>query len=236
MAPADDQARAARQLLAGAFHGVLSTQSAEHAGYPFGSVVPFVLDQQGMPLLLLSHLSQHTRNIDADARCGLTLLGSGEGDVQQRARLSAIGDVIAAADTADAERYFDYYPQAAGYYRELGFRFYRFEPIRFHWNAGFATARWFAAGRVLRANPLDCDTQARIIAHMNRDHRDALHRYLDAAAPRGTGVEVFMVGIDAAGIDLRIADRLYRVALPRDIASAEEARAVLVEMASPPTH
>lgn len=236
MSAAEQQLWAARQLLAGAFHGVLSTQSSEHPGYPFGSVVPFVLDQQGLPLLLLSHLSQHTRNIEADAHCGLTLLAAGDGDVQQRARLSAIGEVVADDQTADATRYFSYYPQAAGYQRELGFRFYRFQPARFHWNGGFATARWFAAERLPRPNPLDRDTQARIVAHMNRDHPDALRRYLAGAGipADDATLEVAMLGIDAAGIDLRVGDALRRIALPRTIGSAEEARAVLVEMAAAP--
>jgi putative heme iron utilization protein len=45
MKSGDDQAHAARQVLAGTFHGVLSTHSLEHAGYPFGSVVPYALNQ-----------------------------------------------------------------------------------------------------------------------------------------------------------------------------------------------
>ena len=45
---------------------VLSTHSLEHPGYPFGSVVPYVLDQEGLPLLLLSRLPQHTKNPDPD--------------------------------------------------------------------------------------------------------------------------------------------------------------------------
>jgi hypothetical protein len=41
----EDPARSARQVLAGTFHGVLSTHSLEHAGCPFGSVLPYVLNQ-----------------------------------------------------------------------------------------------------------------------------------------------------------------------------------------------
>lgn len=53
--------------------GVLSTHSQAHPGYPFGSVVPYCLDNVGFPLLLLSHLAQHTRNLMAEPRCALTL-------------------------------------------------------------------------------------------------------------------------------------------------------------------
>jgi putative heme iron utilization protein len=231
MQNSEEQASLARQLLAGAFQGVLSTHSREHAGYPFGSVVPYVLDQEGFPLLLLSHLSQHTRNVDTDPRCGLTLLDRGDGNVQERARLSAIGDVAPRAAAADADRYFAYFPQSAFYFRELGFRFYRFTPQRFHWNGGFATARWFSVDRIVRANPLGREAQARIVAHMNQDHADTLRRYLAGRELSDPAAVVSMVGIDAEGIDLRVQDQIHRVTLPREIGSAQEARDLLVEMA-----
>lgn len=229
----DEQAHAARQLFAGTWHGVLSTHSREHAGYPFGSVVPFVLDQAGLPLLLLSPLSQHTKNIDADPRCALTLVGPGDQDVQQRPRLSAVGDMAAMDPPADAERYFGYFPQSRMYFEQLDFRFYGFRPSRFHWNGGFATARWFGVDRIVRANPLSREVQARIIAHMNQDHGDALRRYLRDRATTDPTVTVAMLGIDAEGIDLRLDQCLQRVALPRAIRSAEQAREVLIELAGP---
>ncbi len=82
----------ARRLWAGAFRGALSTHSVSHPGYPFGSVVPYCLDREGLPLLLLSHLVQHSKNLAADSRCGLLLTESGAEDVQQQARLSVIAD------------------------------------------------------------------------------------------------------------------------------------------------
>lgn len=232
MQTGDDQARAARRLWAGTFDGVLSTHSLEHAGYPFGSVVPYVLDQGGRPLFLLSHLSQHTRNIDVDPRCGLTVAEAGVNDVQQRSRLSAVGEVLAIDGGDDAQRYFDYFPHSRMYFEQLGFRFYRFQPMRFHWNAGFATARWFGAGRILQDNPLELAVLHRIVGHMNADHRVALRAYLGDRVAGDVQEAVEMVGIDAEGIDLRLADRLFRVDLPRPIHNAEDARAILVEMAA----
>ena len=217
----------------GAFHGVLSTQSLEHTGYPFGSVVPYAIGQDGLPLLLLSHLSQHTKNIEADPRCGLTVMQAGDGDVQQLARLSAVGDVRAIEAGPAEGRYFDYFPQTRPYFEQLGFRFYRFEPRRFHWNGGFATARWFSVDRLVRENPITLERQREIAAHMNADHRDALGHYLDhhLGHPGDTGGEVALLGIDEDGMDLRQGARIVRVPLSRRIASAEEVRDVLVEMA-----
>lgn len=226
----DQHAAQARQLLAGTFRAVMSTHSLEHPGYPFGSVVPYMLDRRGLPLLLLSHLSQHTRNVDVDGRCGLTVAASGDGDVQQLARLSAIGQMTRIDPDPGVAHYFDYFPQSRMYFEQLGFHFYRFNAERFHWNAGFATARWFGASRIVRANPLDADSVARICTHMNEDHADALGTYLRRAGVR-LDEPVTMVGIDAEGLDLRIADRLQRIPLAREIGDAQQAREVLVEMA-----
>jgi len=234
MTQADEQAEVARQVLAGTFHGVLSTHSLELAGYPFGSVVPYVLDQEGLPLLLLSPLSQHTKNLNADSRCGLTVVEEGEGDVQQRGRLSAVGKVTPSGADADTERYFRAFPHAQPYLEQLDFHFYRFTPLRFHWNGGFATARWFGTDRMLRANPLSPESQRRIIEHMNQDHRDALRGYLRVIDGTEDEHDVVMVGIDAEGIDVRVADRLRRISLSRPIGSPAEAREVLVEMAVQP--
>lgn len=231
MSSGDEQAGHARRLYAGTFHGVLSTQSLELPGYPFGSLVPYVLDREGLPLLLLSHLSQHTRNLDADPHCALTLIETAEGDVQQHARLCAVGDVLPVHEPVDAARYFAYFPQTREYHEALGFRFYRMQPLRFHWNGGFATARWFGGDRIVRRNPFDADTEARIIGHMNADHGDALVAYLTAGRPLVPGETVMMVGIDSEGIDLQHAGKVCRVPLPRTIGSAAEAREVLVDMA-----
>ena len=227
----DDQAMRARQLLAGAFTAVLSTHSLEYPGHPFGSVVPFMLDREGLPLLLLSHLSQHTKNLDADRRCGFTVVEAGDGDVQQRGRLSAIGDTRRVTKGADVDRYFEYFPHSRMYYDTLGFRFYRFLPERFHWNGGFASARWFSVDRIVHTNPFGEAVEARIRDHMNSDHRDALAAYLTEFGPVAQD-DVAMVGIDALGLDLRIGERLIRLPLPREVETPEAVRDVLVEMAA----
>jgi putative heme iron utilization protein len=225
-----DSVALANALWSSSRHGVIGTYSLAQPGYPFGSVVPFVLDRSGLPLMLLSPLSQHTKNIDADPRCSLTLMEPGDGDVQQRARLSALGDVERIDAGDNAARYFRYFPHTRSYHGELGFVFYRFSPVRMHWNGGFATARWLGIDRVVEANPLDADTESRIVEHMNADHGDALRRYL-GIDPSSNADDVEMLGIDARGIDLRQGEELTRVALPRPIKTPDEARQVLVEMA-----
>jgi putative heme iron utilization protein len=233
----EQQAWAARQLWAGRFAGVLSTHSLDLPGYPFGSVVPYCLDASGSPVFLLSHLSQHTKNLDANPRCSLTVFEAGDSDVQQSMRIVAVGDIEPLSPELGV-RYPRYFPQSEFYLRELNFRFYRLLARRFHVNAGFATARWFGPDRILRTNPLQPSEESGLLEHMNQDHPEALRSYL-----RQTGVfldaediaAVRLAGMDGEGIDLRVGDdsngRIHRIALPQRIENRDEAREVLIEMA-----
>ncbi|MEN8175974.1 MAG: DUF2470 domain-containing protein [Pseudomonadota bacterium] len=227
----EDQARAARRLLAGRLYGVISTQSLEIEGHPFGSVAPYCLDYAGRPLFLLSRLAQHTRNIEADPRVALTLVGPVGVDVQQAERLVGVGSFapIEGRPTA-AVRYFRYFPDAGFYFESLDFGFYGFEPQRWHFNSGFATARWFANDRILRANPFTPAVEESVCSHMNQDHGAALEHYL-----RDGGIEpeeeVRLCGVDATGMEIYTGGGIERVEFPREVADAGELRNLLAEMA-----
>ena len=207
----------ARRLWAGAFRGVLSTHSASHPGYPFGSVAPYCLDQDGLPLLLLSHLAQHSRNLVADPRCGLLLTESGADDVQQQARLSVIADCepLAAEQRAAAERYFRCFPQTRPYFEQLNFRFFRLRPRTLHLNAGFASARWLGPERVVTPNPFDPGTESRLIGEISARQTE-LRRLFGGA---GDDADVAVAGIDGSGMDLRLGEWLRRVPFPGPVSS-----------------
>ncbi len=231
MTTGDEQAAVARNLLAGGWHGVLSTHSLQHEGYPFGTLVPYIISQDGQPVMLLSHLSQHTRNINSNTRCGLLVSEQGDGDIQQLARLSAIGNLLPDENTAVAEKYFRYFPAARMYFEQLGFRFYRFNPLHFHWNGGFATARWFSNDRIIKQNPLTPAEQAELIERMNLELTDIQWRYLAEDGLPVTHAPVMMVGVDAEGIDLRSEQHLCRITLPQTVSNADDANRVMHNMA-----
>ena len=93
--------RAARALLAAESVGVLSTISVHRAGFPYGSVTPYALSRAGAPLLLLSRLAAHTKNLLADPRASLFVGDrTAAEDPQAGARVSLLGRVapLPAAD------------------------------------------------------------------------------------------------------------------------------------------
>ncbi|MAR89951.1 MAG: heme iron utilization protein [Pseudomonadales bacterium] len=224
----------ARQALQSCFSGVLSTLSQKFSGYPFGSVVPFCLDLSGRPLILISRLAQHTRNIAAHPQLSLTLLASdpAQGDVQQNERLTLLADAEPVADSeAAATIYYRCFPQASGYQKQLDFEFYCLYPVQLRYIQGFGQARWLSPGEVIRPNPFSAEQWAGIVDHMNEDHRDAITHYCQLAGLPGGAENASMAGIDGEGMTLRVNRRLHRVEFAQNVTTSEQARAILVEMA-----
>ena len=134
-----DLGTAARALLRHHHAGMLATLSHRLGGYPFGSTVPFVLDHAARPVILVSRLAEHTRNIEADRRASL-LVSEPAADVQAGARLTLVGDVVPATGdlTALQARYLRYFPDAERLLELDDFAFYHLEPLQIRYIAGFA--------------------------------------------------------------------------------------------------
>jgi len=128
---------------------VLSSHSQEVEGYPFGSRVPYTLDQNGKVIILISALAQHTHNIQADKRVSLTLWQESdeESDIQQQPRLVYLADAEPLSENEDHafEHYFQDYPETQDYYQNLDFEFYRLNPVKLHLVAGFGRVKWFSS-------------------------------------------------------------------------------------------
>jgi putative heme iron utilization protein len=220
----------ARRLFLRQSSGVLSTISLDVPGYPFGSVAPYCADRRGRPVIYISAIAQHTRNILANSKVSLTVVESNESaDVQASGRVTCIANATplesAAADDA-ASRYFRYFPSAMQYQGTHDFAFFGLEPVRVRYIGGFGQIYWVAPEGFLLANPFSSAQEARIIQHMNQDHADALRRY--------AGGEAVMTGIDSEGFDLLMSGSKVRLEFPHPIATMDEARQALIEMAKRP--
>lgn len=223
-------AREARGLLRRARFGVLSTISRREDGYPFGSITPFVLDEAARPLILISTLAEHTKNVDADPRSSLIAFEGGD-DVQAQGRATVLGDCSRLEDQELPRlRYLRYFPDAAGYFETHDFFFYRIEPRIVRFIGGFGAIHWISRESFTPPPTPLAGQEAAILAHMNADHRHNLQAYcrhrfgVDANA-------VEMLGIDCDGFDVRADTRILRFDFPAPIGNAQDARRELVAMA-----
>lgn len=228
-------AQEALQFLRTTQSGVLSTFSAKFEGYPFGSVAPFVLDHSGQPIILISTIAEHTKNILANPKVSL-LVFAGADDLQANARLTLLGEA-ALADKEDANlraRYLRYFPQAAGYFDMHDFHFYRIQISHVRYIAGFGKMGWSSQDDfTVSDNSHLAEQESAIIEHMNADHQHSLMAYCQhfhGIAPQSAQ----MLGIDSDGFDVRVqlenAEKIVRFEFETPIHDATSARAALVAM------
>ena len=225
----------ARKLLLERKFGVLSTQSVAMPGYPFGSVAPYCLDRGGLPVILVSDIAQHTKNIIADPKVSLTIVEDETPRGQACGRVTYLAEAIPVGehDADTQERYYDYFPSSRNYHKTHSFRFYRLAATRLRFIGGFGDIHWIESGDFTHANPFSRDEEKDIKDHMNVDHQSAMRTYCRAYCDIHVDESkaVTMVGIDGDGFDLAFEGGLLRLSFGEQVATLGQARRALVEMA-----
>jgi heme oxygenase (biliverdin-IX-beta and delta-forming) len=219
---------AARALFLKESFGVLSTISLDVPGYPFGSIVPYCLDELCRPVIYISHIAQHTKNIVADSRVSLTVMerNVNSDDVQAHGRVTCIANAqsIGSHESEVRERYFRYFPSTRQYEQTHDFAFFRLELVRVRFIGGFGQIYWVEPSEFLTQNPFSFQQELRVIDHMNKDHADALRHYAG-------GAPAVMTGIDAEGFDLLLSGKKLRLEFETPVRDMEQARQALIAMA-----
>jgi heme iron utilization protein len=236
--PEPSFAERARTLLYLGRIGSLSTLSRKQPGFPFGSVMPYGLDDGGRPIFLISTMAMHTQNLQADPRASLLVTQpDASGDPLGASRVTLVGTVgpIAKPEVASSRKlYLESYANSKHWVDFEDFAFYRMDIVDVYYVGGFGVMGWVAASEYGDAKPDPlADAAAGIIQHMNTDHRDALVSIAGVFA--GTEAHAAtMTAIDRLGFHVRLMTsdgiRGARIAFLREVASPEETRKVLVEM------
>ncbi len=225
-----------RRLVRTARTGALGTLTPD-TGAPFVSLVTTATDPAGAPLLLLSDLAVHTRNIRTDNRVSLLVEDAHPDDPLAGSRATIVGRLMRLTEDPEREaarRRFLAKHQEASFYAGFGdFAFYRLEIDTVHLVAGFGRIVDMAAADFL----LDCSECSDLLAaaegaveHMNEDHADALALYATAlvGAPPG---EWQATGLDPEGLDMRAGDLTCRLVFPETLRGTGPLRAVLKRLA-----
>ena len=124
-------------------YGVLATQSTQLPGYPFVSILPFILDERHRPVFHISGLAEHTKNLMADRRASFLVASPDGHNVLTGARLTLVGDVQRFVASQElVARYLRYQPDAKQYLDLGDFAFFRLMPKRARYVAGFGEMGW----------------------------------------------------------------------------------------------
>jgi len=227
-----DPRLAAKKLLREARSGALATLMPD-SGDSLLFAVNVATTIGGSPVLLLSKLAVHTKNLLSDARTSLMLDERKEGDPLEGARVMLMGRCVKDNDAATPIAYLRRHPDAEMYANFSDFAFYRMEVGGAHLVAGF--------GRIVDLKPQDVltdvvdakalvEAEADAIAHMNTDHADACRLYATRLLGAGDG-DWRCVGIDPEGIELQNGRMALRLPFPRRIIALGTLRTVLKELA-----
>src|ERR1035438_7773166 len=164
-APASDQpaipepsyAERARTLMHLGRVGSLSTLSRKQPGFPFGSVMPYGLDEQGRPIFLISTMAMHTQNLKSDPRASLLVTqDEAGGDPLGAAWVTLVGNArpIPQADVAEARKlYLARYANSRHWVDFEDFSFYRMDVVDVYYVGGFGVMGWVTASEYDRSQP-----------------------------------------------------------------------------------
>jgi putative heme iron utilization protein len=225
---------AVKSLLRRSRQGALATLMAG-SGDPYCSLVNVASCSDGSPILLISRLAVHTRNLLADARVSLMLDERVEGDPLEGSRIMLSGHVEEVTSGRDIvrRRYLNAHPAAEAFVDFKDFSFFRISPTGTHLVAGF--------GRILDLRPeqfltdisdaaalLEAEQSA--IEHMNSDHQEALGLYATRLLGAASA-DWRCSGVDPEGIDLQAGSKTLRLDFPDRVTGPGELRKMLVRLA-----
>ncbi|ABE37604.1 pyridoxamine 5'-phosphate oxidase-related, FMN-binding [Rhodopseudomonas palustris BisB5] len=227
--------RVAKSLLRRRREGALATL-LRGSGGPFCSLVNLATAPDGAPILLISRLAVHTKNLLADPRMSLMLDERAEGDPLEGARIMLLGTALEARP-ADVQllrrRYLAAHPGAEAYIDFTDFSLFTIETSAAHLVAGF--------GRIVDLAPADfltdlggaaglLDAEPSAVDHMNVDHLDTLNLYATKLIGAGAA-DWRCTGVDPEGLDLQAGRTTLRLDFLERVTTAAGLRDMLKRMA-----
>lgn len=221
-----------RRLIRTNKSATLATIDAETGGVPYGSMVLTACTLGGSPLMLLSDLARHSRNLAADSRASL-LFGKHGAEALNQSRATVIGRIEPSDDVHARHRFLRRHANSRDHMMFGDFRLYRMVVESIHFIAGFGRIETLPADAVIIDGSKHAElttAETEIVAHMNADHADAVHAYAHILADRH-GMDWQMAGIDPEGMDLMRHDADARVDFAETVNDPQAARAELVRLA-----
>jgi putative heme iron utilization protein len=203
-------------------------------GTPYASLVKTASDVAGQPIILISRLAWHTRNLEADGRASLLFCaGNTAGDPLAAPRVTAIGRLAPCGQASCAQRFLACHPDASTYAAFSDFSFWRMEIERCHAVAGFGRIETFEAAAVVLPGEV-AEAVERLapeaLAHLNAEHKEALGLYATRLSTQPPG-DWRATALDPDGLELGDGGRSFRLAFADPVSTAAELRATLKVLA-----
>ncbi|WP_322861268.1 DUF2470 domain-containing protein [Mycobacterium europaeum] len=239
--PANDArpsaAEQARTIAAATNAATLATLTAD--GDPWASLVTYGL-LGGMPVLCVSSLAEHGRNLARDPRASLSIVAaSGDTDPLAGSRITLAGRVAkpTGSEHDDARTaYLAAVPAARHYLDFSDFSLWVLRVQRLRWVGGYGRMDSATGDQYAAASPDPvAPTAARALAHLNTDHADSLAAMARIFGGYPDTDTAMCTGVDQYGLDLRVHTprgvAYTRVGFPARLESADELRSATAGLA-----
>lgn len=228
-----DAAMAARALVRSRRSAALATALSTDDGRPYASLVTYACDCDGSPILLLSQLSDHTRNLVAEPRTALLIEdASRRANPQAGPRLTLLGRLTVDAEPRLRRRFLARQPGAGLYAGFTDFAIYRMSIERAHWVGGFAGARWLEGAHLFSdaaAAAAIAVAEPELLDHANNACAGTIDLCAARVGRRGTGWR--MIALDPEGCDLARSGSFARLPFSRPAVDAAALREMLSALA-----
>ncbi len=196
--------------------GTLATHLREPQGFPYPTVLPFATDARHRPVVLVSRLAEHTRNLQADPRAGFLVADAPDGDVLNGQRVTLIGRFEPLEPTpALVARFVRYHADAARYLALGDFSFWRMAIERLRYIGGFGAMGWLDAADLDPLEPLPSDVEDALV--------DGFARHPQRPA------SLELAGVDRYGADLKIDGKRVRYPFDAPLLSDRAFEAALAD-------
>ena len=231
-------AEEARTLVSSMTVGYLATVGAD--GSPWCSLVVYGATADGNPVLLVSTMAEHGRNLADDPRASLAINDpTAPGDPLDRPRITLAGRVVrpeAEAAEAALDAHVAAIPGARLYAGWDDFSLWILEVERVRWVGGFARMDTVSPEEYRAAEPDPTQPiAAKAVEHLNKSHVEGLLAIARELAGARGAVSAVCTGIDRYGIDLSCTgagqSAAARVEFDEPLATAADVRPATVELA-----
>ncbi|MBX9657309.1 MAG: DUF2470 domain-containing protein [Nitrospiraceae bacterium] len=237
--PEPSHAERVKTLVYGQSSGSLSTLSRKQPGWPFGSVMPYGLDEEGQPVFLISTMAMHTQNLLGDPRASLLVTPpESRSDPLGASRVTLMGSVTRVPREQAGqirELYLARHANASYWVDFEDFSFFRMALADIYFVGGFGSMGWVMPDDYAGASvdPLTNDA-SNLIRELNTVQAETL-LLLARVFGNVEAQQATVTALDRLGFHLRLTTpgRMQggRVAFPNPVRNASEVRAGLAALA-----
>ncbi|MBS7809920.1 HugZ family pyridoxamine 5'-phosphate oxidase [Roseococcus pinisoli] len=227
----DEAGFEARKIIRAARAATLATQLE---GQPFASLVTPACGPDLAPLLWISTLSAHTRQLMRQPRCALLFTGPAQDANPQTApRVTLTGIAEQIEDPKLKARWLARHPYAAIYADFGDFALWKVKPGEALLVGGFARAKRLRLAELLpdpAAVEAVAAAEAEILQHVNDDHADAVAAIAQGLLGGGSGAWRLTTA-DVDGLDFALGETVLRLDFTAPVDGPEGIRKELIRAA-----